>query len=199
MAEPALSMAGLILAGGRSSRFGSEKAMATLAGRTMLDSIAERFARQTRTAVSVRPGSGAERWARAHGFETVYDDPRLASGPLAGLASGMVWAQRSGFDCIATAPCDAPLLPRTLFATLHERLGRAGIAYAVTDAGPHPLCALWRTALLPALKAVLADGRHPSVRSLLLELGAKPVGFADERAFANANTPAALAALEVKA
>jgi len=46
------------------------------------------------------------------------------------------------------------------------------------------------------VKAALADGQHPAVRAFLSEIGARRVHFSDARAFANANTPDALQALE---
>ncbi|MEZ5996795.1 MAG: hypothetical protein R3C25_13690 [Hyphomonadaceae bacterium] len=66
----------------------------------------------------------------------------------------------------------------------------------MTDAGQHPLCALWSVGVHDTLRAQLQAGRHPSVRAFLAEIGAIPVHFDEARAFANANTVEALAALE---
>ena len=187
---------GLLLAGGRSSRFGAEKAVARFGDPLMMDAVLERFAALTRVAVSARADSAAAAHARALGLDLVHDDADAPAGPLAGILAGLVWARRRGARFLAIAPCDAPLLPTDLFTRLLSALGDAPAAFAVTSEGEHPLCAIWRVALLPCLQQTLAEGEHPSVRSLLAEISAARVIFPDPRAFANANTPAALAALE---
>jgi molybdenum cofactor guanylyltransferase len=187
---------GLLLAGGRSTRFGAEKAVARFGDALMMDAVAERFAPLPRFAVSAASGAAAAAHASALGVDVLHDDPSTPSGPLAGVLAGLAWAQRNGFDLLATAPCDAPLLPCTLFTDLLDAIGPAPAAFAVTDLGEHPLCAIWRVTLLPALQERLAAGAHPSVRSFLAAAKARPVRFTDQRAFANANTPDALQALE---
>jgi len=199
MAEPlALSSrtAGLLLAGGRSSRFGAEKAVARFGGALMMDAVAQRFAALPRFAVSARPDSAAAARARAMGVDVVIDGAGAPSGPLAGVFAGMLWAHGHNFSFLATAPCDAPLLPRDVFVALLGALGDAPAAFAVTVQGEHPLCAVWRCDLLPSLQRALADGRHPPVRGFLAGLGAVRVPFAEPLAFANANTQDALVALE---
>jgi molybdopterin-guanine dinucleotide biosynthesis protein A len=196
MAEAALSMTGgVLLAGGRSSRFGAEKAVARVGGRLMMDAVCECFAPLSRIAASVRRGSAAEHHARELQLDVLYDDPALPAGPLAGVAAGLTWARQHQLHYLATAPCDTPLLPRQLFAVLLDGIGEASAAFATTAHGPNPLCAVWRTALLPRLLTQLS-GEHPSVRGFLTGIGAKAVRFAEAPAFANVNTPEALAALE---
>lgn len=189
-------MCGLLLAGGRSSRFGAEKAVARFGGAMMMDAVLMRMAPLAAVSVSARAGSAAAAHARTLGLDLVHDDVTGPAGPLAGILAGLTWAKCRGARFLATAPCDAPLLPSYLFARLLCGLGDAPAAFAVTAEGEHPLCAVWRVALLPCLQQTLAEGEHPSVRALLAEMGAARVTFADARAFANANTPAALAALE---
>ena len=187
---------GLLLAGGRSCRFGAEKAVARFGDAVMMDAVLKRFAPLAAVAVSARSDSAAAAHARALGLELVHDNIAGPAGPLAGILAGLKWVRRRGACFLAIAPCDAPLLPTDLFWRLLCALGDAPAAFAVTSEGEHPLCAVWRVALLPCLQQALAEGEHPSVRSLLAEIGAARVAFADARAFANANTRAALAALE---
>ncbi|MGD9981364.1 MAG: molybdenum cofactor guanylyltransferase [Hyphomonadaceae bacterium] len=189
-------IAGLLMAGGRSRRFGEEKATAQFCGEPLMDAAAHVFAELTCFAVSARPGSGAERHAITQARPVLHDDPALPSGPLAGLAEGLRWAKQRGFALLATAPCDAPLLPVDLVGRLADEIGGAPAAYAVTQSGVHPLCALWRVDLLDTIVSRLRAGEHPPVRKVLTECGAVAVRFGSPDAFANANTKAALAALE---
>jgi len=170
--------------------------MARYASELMIDRTARLFEPLGRVAVSARAGSGAERRARELGLTVLYDDPSAEPGPLAGVLAGLEWAQREGFGLLATAPCDAPLLPLDLAERLISALGDAPAVYAVTDKGEHPLCGVWSTALADTLARRLRRGEHPAVRAHLAEAGAVTVHFADTGAFANANTIADLAALE---
>ncbi len=190
-------IAGLLLAGGRSSRFGSEKAVAPLAGRPLLAWSAGALAEVCKTvAVSAVADSEAALLAKSMGLPVVVDDPRHARGPLAGLAAGLAWAHATGFDHLVTLPCDTPLVSGRELSRLLADLGAGPAAYAVTEDGPQPLCAVWRVDLLGMLGVRLAMGRHPAVRAFLDDIEATPVSYADPTPFRNANTPQALALLE---
>lgn len=190
---------GLLLAGGRSRRFGAEKAMAPLGGAPMMHRTMTVFARLPHVAVSARAGSGAEQCARQFGLQVLHDDPALPEGPLSGILSGLAWARRSGLAYLASAPCDAPLLPADLVTRLAAHIGDAPAAFAVTHAGQHPLCALWSVHLHDTLSRALHQGEHPAVRAFLPACGAVEVEFDNAHAFLNANTPDALAGLEQRA
>jgi molybdopterin-guanine dinucleotide biosynthesis protein A len=187
---------GLVLAGGRSSRFGSEKAIALLDGTPLLSRLARELSRVCEAvAVSAAPGSGAAALAHAMGLEAPADDPADAKGPLAGVAAGLAWAGERGFDRLVTVPCDTPLIGLPEISALLASLGDAAAAYAVTDDGPQPLCAVWRTDLESRLRARLRRGEHPSVRQFVAEIAGVALRFDDPEPFRNANTPAALLAL----
>jgi molybdopterin-guanine dinucleotide biosynthesis protein A len=189
-------IAGVLLAGGKSSRFGGEKAIALFGGKTLMEVVVLAFKDLPRFAVSAQPSSGAAARARGWGVPVLNDDVSAPAGPLAGVAAGLDWAKRAGFAFIATAPCDAPLLPGDFVQRLADGIGAAPAAYAVTRRGEHPLCALWRVNLLEALSARLGAGEHPAARDFLRDIGAAVVHFDDAHAFANANTADALAQME---
>lgn len=189
-------IAGVLLAGGKSSRFGGEKAIALFGGKTLMEVVVLAFKDLPRFAVSARPASAAAARARIWGVPVLSDDASAPPGPLAGIAAGLEWAKREGFEFIATAPCDAPLLPGDFIQRLSDGIGPARAAYAVTCQGEHPLCALWQVDLLEPLKTRLHAGEHPAARTFLRKIGAAVVHFDDAHAFANANTADALAELE---
>lgn len=193
---PRVRMAGLVLAGGRSRRFGREKATALWQGRPLLAwSLAALEGECEAVAVSAAPGSGAESLARAAGRVVLHDDPGHAAGPLAGLAVGLAWAASGGFDAVATLPCDTPMVEPAQIRALVGALGEAQGAYAVTEDGSHGLCAVWRCMLAPVLAARLAAGDHPPVHRLLAEIGSRPVRFTNAGLFGNINTEPDLAGL----
>jgi molybdopterin-guanine dinucleotide biosynthesis protein A len=194
-ASDAGQVVGLVLAGGRSVRFGGEKAVALLNGRPLLEWAAARLRTVCASvAVNVRKQSEAETVAKALGLPTLYDAPGDALGPLAGVKVGLTWAEEAGARALAVSPCDAPLLPDDLYVRLLER-GLDGAAMAETRDGRQPLCALWPVAALPVVRDALAGGAHPPTWQILERLGAHKVFFDQPEAFANVNTRADLAAV----
>ncbi len=191
--------AGLLLAGGRSRRFGVEKAMALFAGRTLLDWSLQSLVEVCEiVAVSAPAGSAAFAAAAGAGHEVLPDNPDHPAGPLAGIAAGLAWARERGFRHLATLPCDTPLLGATELVALGAPTGDRSAVFATTVHGPEPLCAVWSTDLAALLADRLTAGRHPSVKALLSEIGATPVFFADPTPFEDADTPQALAALDAR-
>ena len=186
---------GVVIAGGRSVRFGGEKAVAELAGKPLLMWAAARLARScAAVAVNARPDTEAEALARAAGLTILHDMPGDAAGPLSGVKVGLQWAQKLGARAIAVSPCDVPLLPESIFARLIQQAG-TGAAMAETSEGHQPQCAVWPVSALPKLTAALANGAHPATWLMLESIGAIRVRFSPPDAFANVNTRADLAAI----
>jgi molybdopterin-guanine dinucleotide biosynthesis protein A len=189
-------VAGLVIAGGRSVRFGGEKAAALLGDRPLLLLAAERLQRSCSVvAVNARPGTQAESLAKSARLPVLQDEPGDASGPLAGVKVGLHWARGLGARALAISPCDVPLLPVDAFTRLIEAAG-AGAALAVTPEGRQPLCSVWPVSALESVTRALADGQHPPTWQLLESLGAVRVPFDDAAAFANVNTREDLAQIE---
>lgn len=190
------AVVGLVLAGGRSVRFGGEKAVALLDGKPLLEWAALRLRSVcARVAANVRPGTEAEVVAKSLDLPVLYDELGDALGPLAGVKVGLMWAEDQGARALAVSPCDAPLLPDDLYVRLIEN-AEGGAALAETTDGLEPLCALWPVAALPIVRDALADGAHPPTWRVLERIGARKVPFESREAFANVNTRDDLAAIE---
>ena len=197
-AEQNPKVLGVVIAGGRSVRFGGEKATAPLAGRPLLLWAVLRLQRNcARVAVNTRPETQTEALARAEGLAVLHDVPGDAAGPLAGVKVGLTWAKGLGAHAIAVSPCDAPMLPDDLFARLIDAAG-GDAAIAETPEGRQPLCSIWPVSALVAVTEALAGGAHPATWRVLESIGAKPVRFADAAAFANLNTREELAAIAAR-
>jgi molybdopterin-guanine dinucleotide biosynthesis protein A len=191
-----LKIYGLVLAGGRSSRFGQEKAAAEVAGRPMLAWVLDVLGPAcVEVAVSAKPGSLASTLAERAAHPVLSDQACDPQGPLAGVRAGLLWAKAKGADLLASAPCDAPFLPPDLVASLAQGWSPGdGARVAVSPCGLEPVCALWPVAALDLIHEALAGGRHPPIRHVLEQLRGVEVRFPDAHAFANLNTPADYAA-----
>lgn len=170
-----MTILGCVLAGGQSTRFGSDKALAVLDGQTLLATAVATLAAWCAEVVVV---GRAEAPA-----PTLPDWPRPQMGPLGGIAAALRHAAETGHAAVLTCGVDSAGLP----ADLLERLSPAP-AYVAQQ----PVIALWPVATLAAVEAILAgDGRH-SLHALAQRTGARGVELAC--APANINTPADLAA-----
>lgn len=189
-------MAGVVIAGGRSVRFGGEKAVATLCGRPLLLWAVERLARACDfVAVNTRPGTATEALAREHGLTVLHDLPGDPDGPLAGVRAGLTWACGRGARQLAATPCDVPMAPDDLYVRLRAAAA-GGAAMAETAEGRQPLCSVWPASALPVLAAALAQGQHPPTWRILEQIGAAKVRFEPAERFANLNTREDLARFE---
>lgn len=190
-------MVGVVIAGGRSVRFGGEKAVANLCDRPLLLWAVDRLARACRAvAVNTRPGTATEALARRHGLTVLHDLPGDPDGPLAGVRAGLAWAGEQGAMCLATSPCDVPMAPDDLYASLLHGAAAGGAALAETAEGRQPLCAIWPVGALPVLEDALAGGAHPATWRMLEQVGAVKVRFEPADRFANLNTREDLARFE---
>lgn len=164
-----LRTAGLILAGGRSTRMGVDKALMDLAGRPVIARVIERFGPQV-DALAINANGEASRFAAFH-LPVLPDAPMRHAGPLAGVAAGLRFAQAAGAAWLATAPCDAPFLPRDLVARLFARRNDAKVALARGARGLEPLFGLWSVATLPAVETALREKRF-AVHEVAVAIGA---------------------------
>ena len=167
-----MTVLGAVLIGGRSSRFGSDKAAAEWNGRALADHAAALIGQHVAAVVMIG-GDG-----------DVPDLPAPGLGPLGGIAGALDHAARHGFDSVLTIGCDMPRVPTALLWALLRRAP----AYC-SDA---PVLGHWPAALASAsLDQVRGEDR--SVRGWAREIGALPIESPVR--LGNVNTPEDLLAL----
>ncbi|MDQ1612747.1 MAG: molybdenum cofactor guanylyltransferase [Pyrinomonadaceae bacterium] len=181
---------GFILAGGASSRMGTDKARLTLGGRTFAARVADALGAFT-TKVSVVSARRDAAGLNLPLVEDVYRD----CGALGGLHAALS-ACRAPWAVVVS--CDLPFVTGELFARLGEL--RTGEADAVvprqTDGRAQPFCALYSPARCLALAARLLGEGERRPRVLLQQARTRwvvPEELADlrdaELFFLNVNTP----------
>ncbi|WP_232494382.1 molybdenum cofactor guanylyltransferase [Novosphingobium kaempferiae] len=165
---------GAVLAGGLSSRFGSDKALAEIGGRTLISLAVDALSGWCEhVVVTGRETAPAP---------TLPDWPHAGMGPLGGLAAAMHYAQDEGFEAVLSCGVDAGLLPDDLPALL----GNAPACLAA-----QPVIGLWPASAAPQLEALLQGGESHSMNRFADLVGARRVEIAP--AVANINTPEDLA------
>jgi molybdopterin-guanine dinucleotide biosynthesis protein A len=195
------SRGAVVLAGGRSTRMGRDKASLVLGGATLLARVIATLARVVDEVVVVAregqplppspPLPPRVRLLRA--ADEVED-----RGPLGGLVPGL---RAASADLVYASACDVPFLSEAFVRRMFDATGDADLALPEAEGRLHPLGGVYRRArVLPEAEALLAAGRLRPV-FLLERLRGVRVPEADLRAadpaldsLANLNTPDAYAA-----
>jgi molybdopterin-guanine dinucleotide biosynthesis protein A len=137
------TLLGAIVAGGASSRFGSDKALALLDGRPLIAHAHAALERCTGAIVVCGRAWG--------GLPALDDVPVPGLGPLGGIAAALTYAQANGFGHVLTIGCDMPGVPEALLAEL--------IARAPAFCSDAPILGCWPVGAAPGLAARLAGHR----------------------------------------
>jgi len=168
---------GVVLAGGQSRRFGSDKALAELDGRTLI-------------ARAVDTLSGWCEHVVVAGRElapapTIPDWPAPGQGPLGGIAAALRLAEDEGYGHVLTIGVDSLGLPENLPALLSP---------APACLSAQPVVGLWPISARPVVEALLEGDGRQSAYAFAEAVGARMVDL--EQSPGNINTPADLAEAE---
>ena len=203
-----LPVHGFVLAGGKSSRMGEDKALLQFCGRPMVEIAVEKLR-----------GFCAEVWIAGNredlaGYAPAVRETRVGVGPAAGIEAGLRAAKE---EWAMFVPVDVPLVPGALLKRWAEEAMRVGMTVSFLGiGGKQPaFCLLHRERLTSFAKSLDGGERRLEV---LLNRSAEADGCASwmydeyevygrvgdgtpdremlERWFANVNTPEDLAEAE---
>jgi molybdopterin-guanine dinucleotide biosynthesis protein A len=186
-----MRIAAVIIAGGRSSRMGREKAVLTVGGRTILSRVLEKLGGQV--AKMVINANDTPYFRQETGLDVIEDIRRDLGTPLAGLHAALNFAARENFDAVLTVPCDCPFLPLDLVSRLAATDRPAAIAASGGQA--HYLTGLWSSTLRPELERRLTGSVLRRMQDWACHCEASVVEWPDTPfdPFFNINTPGELA------
>jgi molybdopterin-guanine dinucleotide biosynthesis protein A len=152
--SPASDFTVVVLAGGRSTRFGSDKRFAILGDGTLLSRAIETARQVTPNVIlSVAPGDGAA----FSGLARVVEDDLPGLGPLSGIVAALVAAETA--SCVFM-PVDCPNVTPDLLRCL-AALARGDGAVVEGPKGIEPLLACYRREALPGFRDALGRGKLP--------------------------------------
>ncbi|WP_294356589.1 molybdenum cofactor guanylyltransferase [uncultured Sphingomonas sp.] len=143
-----MTILGAVLAGGRATRFGRDKALALLGEATLLDHALASLASHVDALVVI----GREQAP----MPIAPDLPSPDLGPLGGIAGALAYAQDHGHASVLTTACDTPSLPGALVAAL--------LANGAAHAAEAPTVGHWPVRLLEPLLAHLRSGESRSIK-----------------------------------
>ena len=181
-------MVGVILVGGKSRRYGRNKALEPFQGERLID-------RQVQTIQALFPEVLVitnEPQFYLHLDVTVVRDVIPGQGPLGGIYTGLLFAQ--GERIFVTA-CDMPFVQPTLIRRMVQLAGDYDVVVPEKEEGLEPLHAIYSTRCLPHIKKTLDRGKlqviqfFPAVK--VYRICSEEIGQFDPKklSFFNINTP----------
>jgi len=170
-AEPDVEAAGFVLAGGQSSRMGTEKSLVDFDGRPL---IAHAIGILATAGLRVfLAGARAEARSRLEPYALVIPDVDPGLGPLGGICAALAFTTAAYGVFL---PIDVPLLPSSLVGYLlrRARISEAAVTIASFNGVPQTFPAVISRRALAALDRELRNGRLgclASFQASALELG----------------------------
>ncbi|MBB4823018.1 molybdopterin-guanine dinucleotide biosynthesis protein A [Sporosarcina luteola] len=180
--------AGIVLAGGLSSRFGSPKAFAEWDGNLFYEYSLQAISPFCEACVIVTRPELVLRFPEE--MKVVTDlAPFAGQGPIAGILSGMESIEA---DRYIVLPCDMPFMEKSVIRKLVGE-HRTGATAVILDGKNHPLVSVWDGSARDELRKALINGRR-RVMEVQEKIGVRWVdgrSLTDtpEKVFENVNRP----------
>jgi molybdenum cofactor guanylyltransferase len=175
--KPQLSAA--IMAGGKSSRLGRNKALLALGNTTVIKHV---IATVSAIAMPVTIITNNPEEYKQLGFATA-GDLRPGCGPLSGIHAAL---SLSGTEYVLVKSCDIPLIGPEHLHLLHSNYPGHDITIFKTSRF-EPLCAIYRRTCLPALEELIDHGDYRII-DLFPTLDTRVIRSDDVDAFRSINT-----------
>lgn len=143
----------IILAGGKSSRMGRDKALIEIFGEPLVARVARVISPLFESLIVVANGD----------LEAVLPDAAIVKdifpekGPLGGIHAGLT-ASRSEENFVVA--CDMPFVSPAVIQTIRTLRGSSDVCLPETEKGLEPLCAVYSKSCLPQIERALRSNRR---------------------------------------
>jgi len=178
---------GAILAGGKSSRMGMEKALLPLKGQPMIQYVADTLSSRFSEVVVVGGSKDTYSFLELEVVPDVFE----GCGPLGGIQAAL---NRARPLPVFVLSCDTPFIPVELIEYLLSFKSAAPTTIAISDGILQPLCGLYDSTALGAIEHDLQEGKYSVLKTILsIDHTAVPITpdlpFFTPRIFWNVNRP----------
>lgn len=192
MAASVPPIKGLVLAGGKSQRMGSDKGLLSYHGKPQREHMAELLGTLcSDVALSCRPGQLEESQTEF----PLLPDSFLGLGPFGAILSAFRQDPNAAWLVVA---CDLPLLDKTTLDYLIAKRNPSKLATAFLNPAtdfPDPLVTIWEPRAYPALLSFLAQA-YSCPRKVLINTEIELLEIPNAAALRNVNTPDELKAVQ---
>jgi len=187
---------GVVLAGGKSKRFGEDKSQVKLNGKTLLEHTLNKIKSKFNKILIVSNNKVVK------DYITIHDCIDGQLGPLVGVLSAMKWIKKNNYsyNWIATFPCDTPFFNISIIDKFIEasNLNDSLLYFAKSDEKRHNIFGLWSLKLIETLETDITKNNHRKVEKWANKIGVKTINIFYKKIdpFFNINTKEDLAEAE---
>jgi molybdenum cofactor guanylyltransferase len=177
-------IAGLIIAGGKSSRMGQNKALIHFKQKPLIEHVYDRLKYQVeKVYININQACNNFKYKE----NIIPDKKQNYQGPLAGLDAALQMIQT---EWLQIAPCDSPFLPLDLTQILMNKSKQSlhKIIIPQTQNNIHPTLGLFHSSIADDLNLFLKNKDRGFI-NFINSVGFEGVSFENEHAFVNINTP----------
>ena len=179
---------GVVLAGGKSKRFGEDKSNVKLNGKTLLEHTLNKIKSKFNTIIIVSNNKTLK------DYITIKDCIDGQLGPLVGVLSAMKWVKKNNysFKWVATFPCDTPFFNSSLIDKFIEssKINDSHLYFAKSEKKRHNIFGLWSLKLIEILEKDIINNDHRKVEKWANKIGVKTINISYKELdpFFNINT-----------
>ena len=145
---------GIILAGGKSSRFGEDKSNIKLGNKTLLDHIVDKIEKEFSEVLII--SNNKKHNYKNEKIYTVKDCIEGQLGPLVGILTAMKWVKenKKNYKWIASFPCDTPFFDTKLISKLKLKTKETSkkLIFLNSDKKRHNIFGIWSMDLIETLE-----------------------------------------------
>lgn len=188
------NITGIILAGGKSSRMGTDKGLLELNGKKIIKYIIEQLTPNSDALILI---SNNERYTEL-GFP-VYSDTIKDCGPMGGIFTALEKSQTENNMIVS---CDIPNITSEIIAYIIENIGKEEALVPIHDGHIEPLCGVYKKSAAIKFRRLLDTGNY-KMKDALKTLNTRYIDVSEhpdfsENTFLNINTPQEFEAQKLK-
>ena len=179
---------GVVLAGGKSQRFGQDKVEVNLGNKTLIEHTLDKIKFKFEDVIIVSKKTNFKN------YKIINDCIEGQLGPLVGVLSAMKWIKKNNkpYEWVATFPCDTPFFnTKIIDEFIKFSKTKDGLLYFVkSNKIRHNIFGLWSLKLIEILEKDIIKNNYRKVEKWADKIGVRIINIEDNKKnfFLNINT-----------
>ena len=170
---------GVILAGGKSKRFGKDKSLVFLDNKTLLEHTLEKIESIFPEILIVSNNNNIH--YKKKNISITRDCIEGQLGPLVGVLTAMKWIKKSNknYQWLATFPCDTPFLDTTILKEIKKQVNQKKhlLYFLNSNKKRHNIFGFWSIELINTLEEDIIKNNYRKVEDWANKIGVKNINI----------------------
>ena len=182
----------VVLAGGKSKRFGEDKNLAKLGNITLLEHVLKKVTQKFKKTLII--SNQNLNIKKINSITIVPDCIQENLGPLVGVLTAMKWIKKNNekYQWVATFPSDTPFFDTSIVDEYKSKikLNESSLYFVKSNEKRHNIFGLWSVKLIDTLEKDLVDNNYRKVEKWADKIGVKIINIKNDKfdSFFNINT-----------